>query len=63
MPGMCVRVQVLVRDPIAVLHSFEEVLAATLEETCYPALCTIVSELRANGCASRQHAAVVDGSH
>lgn len=46
------QLQVLVRDPIAVIHSFSEVLEATLEETCYPALCRIVSELRALGCVS-----------
>ena len=43
-------VQVLVRDPVAVVNSFTEVLEATLEDTCYPALCTIISELRNNGC-------------
>ena len=48
--------QVLVRDPIAVIHSFSEVLEATLEETCYPALCRIVSELRAMGCESAIYA-------
>ena len=45
-------VQVLVRDPVAVVASFGEVLEATLEETCFPALCSIVSDLRALGYAS-----------
>ena len=57
-PGCCpiernakVGLQILVRDPMAVVSSFGEVLEATLEETCYPALCSIASELRARGCA------------
>lgn len=44
-------VQVLVRNPVAVVTSFAEVLEPTLEETCFPALCSIVSELRSIGCA------------
>lgn len=41
--------QVLVREPIKVINSFSEVLETTLEETSYPSLCRIVSELRALG--------------
>eukprot|EP00892_Ulva_mutabilis_P003886 jgi/Ulvmu1/186/UM001_0190.1 len=40
---------VLVREPLKVINSFSEVLETTLEETSYPALCRIVSELRALG--------------
>ena len=43
--------QVLVREPLKVINSFSEVLETTLEETSYPSLCRIVSELRALGCA------------
>lgn len=42
--------QVLAREPLKVVNSFSEVLDTTLEETSYPALCRIVSELRALGC-------------
>ncbi|RMZ56010.1 hypothetical protein APUTEX25_004434, partial [Auxenochlorella protothecoides] len=36
----------LVRHPLAVIRSFSKVLPATLEETCYPALLSLASELR-----------------
>lgn len=39
----------LVREPSAVIQSFGEVLEPTLQETCYPALCEIYSELRSAG--------------
>ena len=39
----------LVREPAAVIASFGEVLQPTLQETCYPALCEIYSELRSAG--------------
>ncbi|KAI3431784.1 hypothetical protein D9Q98_010538 [Chlorella vulgaris] len=39
----------LVREPSAVIHSFSEVLEATLQETCYPALLELYSELRSMG--------------
>ena len=45
-----VLLQVLAREPLKVVNSFSEVLDTTLEETSYPALCRIVSELRALGC-------------
>ena len=41
----------LVRERTAVIQSFAEVLEPTLQETCYPALLEIYSELRAAGCA------------
>lgn len=34
------------RHPLAVIRSFSKVLPATLEETCYPALLSLASELR-----------------
>ena len=46
----------LVREPGAVIQSFSEVLEPTLQETCYPALAEIYSELRAAGCALNQQA-------